>query len=107
MPRLMIAVLHAHPYPDRSRANRALARAVDDLPGVVVRSLYDLYPDFAIDVDAEQRVLAAAEVVVWQHPLFWYTAPALQKLWYEQVLRPAGRTARAATRSAASSACGS
>jgi glutathione-regulated potassium-efflux system ancillary protein KefF len=82
----MIAVLQAHPYPDRSRANRILGRAIDDLPGVAVRSLYDLYPDFAIDVDAEQRVLAAAEVVVWQHPLFWYAAPALLTLWYEQVL---------------------
>ena len=82
----MIAVLQAHPYPDRSRANRLLTRAVDDLPGVVVRSLYDLYPDFAIDVQAEQQVLEAAEVVVWQHPLFWYSAPALLKLWYEQVL---------------------
>jgi len=82
----MIAVLQAHPYPDRSRANRILARAIDDLPGVVVRSLYDLYPDFAIDVDAEQRVLTAADVVVWQHPLYWYAAPALQKLWFEKVL---------------------
>jgi glutathione-regulated potassium-efflux system ancillary protein KefF len=82
----MIVVLLAHPYPDRSRANRTLARAIDALPGVVVRSLYDVYPDFAIDVEAEQRLLAAADVVVWQHPVQWYTAPALQKLWFEKVL---------------------
>jgi glutathione-regulated potassium-efflux system ancillary protein KefF len=82
----MIVVLLAHPYPDRSRANRALARAIEELPGVVVRSLYDLYPDFAIDVETEQRLLASADVVVWQHPLHWYTVPALQKLWFEKVL---------------------
>ena len=50
-------VILAHPYPDRSRANRALVRALDGLPGVAVRSLYDLYPDFAIDVEAEREAL--------------------------------------------------
>ena len=84
----MIAVVQAHPYPDRSRANRILAAAIADLPNVVVRSLYDLYPDYAIDVEAEQRILAAADAIVWQHPVFWYTTPALQKLWFEKVLTP-------------------
>lgn len=82
----MILVLQAHPYPDRSHANRALGRAITGLPGVEIRSLYDLYPDFAIDVEDEQRALAACSVVVWQHPLYWYTAPALLKLWFEKVL---------------------
>jgi glutathione-regulated potassium-efflux system ancillary protein KefF len=82
----MILVVQAHPYPDRSRANRVLARAIDRLEGVEVRSLYDLYPDFSIDVDAEQKALGAARVVVWQHPLYWYSCPALLRLWFEKVL---------------------
>jgi glutathione-regulated potassium-efflux system ancillary protein KefF len=82
----MILALYAHPYPDRSRANRVLVDAIRDVPDVVVRSLYDLYPDFAIDVEEEQRLLGACSVVVWQHPLYWYTAPALLKLWFEKVL---------------------
>ena len=82
----MILVLQAHPYPDRSRANRALGRAIKALPGVEIRSLYDLYPDYAIDVDAEQRALSACSIVVWQHPLYWYSVPALLKLWFEKVL---------------------
>lgn len=84
----MILVIQAHPYPDRSRANRALGRAIADLGGVDIRSLYDLYPDFAIDVEAEQRALARASTLVWQHPIYWYTAPALLKLWFEKVLAP-------------------
>ena len=52
-------VLYAHPYPDRSRANRALVASLDGLADVQVRSLYDLYPDFTIDVAAEQARLAA------------------------------------------------
>lgn len=82
----MILVLLAHPYPDRSRANKALSRAIEDLPGVQIRSLYDLYPDFAIDVESEQRALSACSTVVWQHPIYWYAVPALQKLWFEKVL---------------------
>jgi glutathione-regulated potassium-efflux system ancillary protein KefF len=81
-----IVVVQAHPYPDRSRANRALAEAIDGLPGLDIRILYDLYPDFSIDVAAEQRALEAASIVVWQHPIYWYTAPALLKLWFEKVL---------------------
>jgi glutathione-regulated potassium-efflux system ancillary protein KefF len=82
----MVLVVQAHPYPDRSRANRVLSRAVSGLPNVEVRSLYDLYPDFSIDVPTEQRALLRASTVVWQHPIYWYTAPALLKLWFEKVL---------------------
>jgi glutathione-regulated potassium-efflux system ancillary protein KefF len=85
---MMTLVVLAHPYPDRSRANRALIHALDGLTGVEVRSLYDLYPDFAIDAAAEREALAAASLVVWQHPLFWYSVPALLKLWFEKVLTP-------------------
>lgn len=84
----MILVLQAHPYPDRSRANQALTDAITGLDGVTVRSLYDRYPDFDIDVPAEQAALTGARVVVWQHPLYWYAAPALLKLWFEKVLTP-------------------
>lgn len=84
--RAPILVIYAHPYPDRSVANRVLVKALRGARGVAVRSLYDLYPEFDIDIEAEQEALAAARVVVWHHPLYWYTAPALLKLWFEKVL---------------------
>jgi glutathione-regulated potassium-efflux system ancillary protein KefF len=79
-------LLYAHPYPQRSRANLALLRAVKDLPGVEVRPLYDLYPDFAIDVEAEREALLRARVVIWQHPMYWYGVPPLLKLFFDKVL---------------------
>jgi glutathione-regulated potassium-efflux system ancillary protein KefF len=82
----VIVVIHAHPYPSRSRANAALLRAIADVPGLEVRSLYDLYPDFDIDVEAEQKALEPARLVVLMHPLYWYTAPGLLKHWFDQVL---------------------
>ena len=81
-----VLLIFAHPYPDRSLANRKLLEAVEDLAGLEVRSLYDLYPTFEIDVSAEQASLRAASVVVLQHPLYWYSAPSLLQHWFEKVL---------------------
>lgn len=82
----MILVIYAHPYPQHSRAGKAMLEAVRDLPDLEVRSLYDLYPDFDIDIAAEQAALKRAELVVWLHPVYWYSVPALLKHWFELVL---------------------
>jgi len=82
----LITLLYAHPQPDRSIGGRRLVEAVRDLPGLAVRSLYDLYPDFAIDVVAEREALDSTRLLVWQHPLHWYGVPALLKLWFDDVL---------------------
>lgn len=79
-------VYFAHPYPRKSRAGRRLLQAVEGLPFVTVRSLYALYPDFAIDVDAEQQLLLETDLLVWQSPFYWYGAPAMLSLWFEKVL---------------------
>lgn len=82
----MIVVIHAHPYPHRSRACAALLGAIAGLESVEVRSIYDLYPDFDIDVAAEQAALERAKLVVWLHPLYWYTVPGMMKHWFDVVL---------------------
>jgi glutathione-regulated potassium-efflux system ancillary protein KefF len=82
----VIVVIYAHPYPGRSRANAALLRAVADLPDVQVRSLYELYPDFDIDAQAERNALEGASLVAFMHPIYWYTTPGLLKHWFDQVL---------------------
>jgi glutathione-regulated potassium-efflux system ancillary protein KefF len=82
----MICLLFAHPYPDRSRANRELLAAVSGLDGLELRRLYDLYPDFDIDVEAEQAALVHAHALVFQHPLYWYSVPGLLKHWFDKVL---------------------
>lgn len=81
-----VLILLAHPAWRRSRVNRALAEAVRDLPGVTLHDLYETYPDFAIDIEAEQARLAAHGTLVIQHPLYWYSAPAIVKEWLDLVL---------------------
>ena len=82
----MILIIHAHPYPQRSRVGRALLEAIRDLPNVKIRSLYDRYPDFDIDVIAEQTALTQADLVVWLHPFYWFSVPAMLKHWFDVVL---------------------
>ena len=82
----MILVLYAHPYPHYSRACATLLEAIQGLPDLAVRSLYDLYPDFDIDVAAEQQALERADLVVWMGPLYWYSVPPLLAYWFQKVL---------------------
>jgi glutathione-regulated potassium-efflux system ancillary protein KefF len=81
----MVLVIYAHPNHPRARANRELLHALEGLPGVAVRALYDLYPDFDVDPAAERAAIAAAHTVVLQHPLYWYAMPALAKLYIDAV----------------------
>jgi glutathione-regulated potassium-efflux system ancillary protein KefF len=83
-----ILVIVAHPAMELSRVNRRLLKTAQgvDGPRVVVRDLYRLYPDYLIDVPAEQALLARASLVVWQHPIHWYSMPPLMKLWVDEVL---------------------
>ena len=75
----------AHPALERSRANRALAKTVKAVAGVTFHDLYETYPDFAIDIEAEQEKLVAHDVIAVQFPLYWYSTPALLKEWFDLV----------------------
>jgi putative NADPH-quinone reductase len=75
----------AHPFLERSRASRAVSEAVRDAPGLTFRNLYDLYPYFHIDVDEEQRLMSKHDLIMIQHPLYWYSMPALLKQWLDEV----------------------
>ncbi len=81
-----IYVLAAHPAWRESRVNQPLMQAALSLPRVQLQDVYSSYPDYAIDVAAEQAALAKAQLVVLLHPIQWYSMPALQKLWLDEVL---------------------
>ena len=81
-----ILVLFAHPSIDRSEVNRPLAEATARVRGVTLVDLYGEYPDFQIDVDREQKRLLAHDVIVFMHPLYWYSTPAILKEWQDLVL---------------------
>ena len=81
-----ILLLFAHPALEKSRVHRRLLQRVPALPGLTVNDLYEAYPDFDIDVRREQALLLDHELILMQHPLYWYSVPALLKQWQDLVL---------------------
>jgi len=81
-----VLVLFAHPRPDRSEANARLVEVARAVEGVTVVDLYAEYPTFQIDVDREQARLLEHDVIVFQHPVYWYSSPAIIKEWQDLVL---------------------
>lgn len=81
-----IYLIAAHPNWRESRANRRLRDAAQTIATVQVCDLYERYPDYDIDVAAEQERLARAQLLVLMHPIQWYSMPPLQKLWLDEVL---------------------
>lgn len=82
-----ILIISGHPDLDNSTANRRIIEHVQRaFPQARVRRLDRLYPDGHIDAAAEQAALEAADVIVWQFPFYWYSAPALMRRWLEVVL---------------------
>ena len=85
-----VLLLLAHPDLQHSRVHAALrTRLRRESAGAgarwQLRDLYALYPDFDIDVAAEQAALLPARLVVWLHPMHWYGMPPLLKLWLDEV----------------------
>lgn len=85
-PAKTVLILYVHPAQHRSRVNRVLLDAVSTLDGVTIHDLYETYPDFYIDVGHEQALLRQHDIIVFQHPLYWYSCPALLKEWQDVVL---------------------
>lgn len=81
-----VLVLYAHPESQTSVANQMMIKKIESLDHVTVHDLYAHYPDFFIDVSAEQKLLAEHDVIVFHHPLFMYSCPALLKEWLDRVL---------------------
>ncbi len=81
-----VLVVFAHPSLQVSRVQRALASRAPGIEGVTFHDLYERYPDYDIDVEAEQALLLEHDVIVWQHPFYWYSTPPLLKQWIDLVL---------------------
>ncbi len=79
-------ILVFHPALARSKANAALATAAAALPDIDVVDMQALYPDGVVDADREVTRLLAADRIVLQFPIYWYSTPPLLKAWQDAVL---------------------
>lgn len=81
-----VLIVSGHNDLKNSVANAAIIKELErQLPDAEIRKLDELYPDYRIDVAAEQAALLKADLIVWQFPFYWYTMPALMKKWLDDV----------------------
>ena len=81
-----IMVIYAHPSPKKSKINRHLFETAKNLEHVTAHDLYELYPHMHIDVRVEQAAVRDAQTLVFQFPIYWYSAPSILKEWIDSVL---------------------
>ena len=81
-----VLVIFAHPTLHRSVVNKQMLREIQGMNNVTVNDLYENYPDFNIDIRREQKLLTSHDIIVFQHPFYWYNTPSIIKEWCDLVL---------------------
>ncbi len=81
-----ILILFAHPAYQKSRVNKVLIKGLQDIEGVTFRDLYQVYPEMDIEVKDEQKLVEEHDIIVFHHPFYWYSSPAILKEWQDLVL---------------------
>lgn len=86
-------IINGHPNPEKSISNTTILETVKRQAKIAnydseikIHNLAMLYPDYKIDLHSEQNSLLDAQIIVLQFPFFWYSIPALLKLWIDKVL---------------------
>ena len=82
-----ILVLFAHPAFQKSRINKILIQGIDAMEGITFHDLYQAYPEMDIEVKHEQQLVDEHDIIIFHHPFYWYSAPALLKEWQDLVLQ--------------------
>lgn len=85
----MALIILAHPNMETSFANKTIVEQLQketDLD-VELRNIAKLYPDFNIDISAEQEALLRHQTIVFQYPFYWYSMPAILKHWFDEVFQ--------------------
>ena len=80
--------LFAHPNFSHSIMSKSLLEEVYQHPQFLFRDLYELYPDFHIDVAREQALLEEVDGIIMHFPLRWYSIAPLLKEWIDVVFAP-------------------
>lgn len=83
---MSILLILAHPNIQESRVNKRLLQEAKETPGINIHDLYACSPNDEINIQHEQELLQEHDLILFQHPLYWYSMPFLLKKWQEKVL---------------------
>ncbi|WP_070965670.1 NAD(P)H-dependent oxidoreductase [Vibrio sonorensis] len=81
-----VVVISGHPNLSESWTNKVILNTLEEqIKSIDIRRLDTLYPNYQIDIEAEQKALLEADIVVLQFPFYWYSVPAIMKKWLDDV----------------------
>jgi putative NADPH-quinone reductase len=84
----MALIILAHPHYDSSLANKTIIEELKrDSQHHEIRNIHNLYPDYRIDVQAEQEALLRHKTILLQYPFYWLNLPAILKHWIDEVFQ--------------------
>jgi len=89
LPDRKILVILSHPNFENSIANKTIIEHIKKtIPEskLAVRHLESLYPEYDIDIKAEQAALLNADLLIFQHPFYWYSTPSILKKYLDDVM---------------------
>jgi len=82
----MALIILAHPNFNTSVANKTIIEELQNSNlKLEIRNIHNLYPDYNIDVKAEQDALLRHQTIIFQYPIYWYNMPAILKHWFDLV----------------------
>lgn len=84
----MALIILAHPGFETSFANKTIIEELQkNNLDLEIRNIHRLYPNYQIDVKAEQEALLRHQTIVFQYPFYWLNIPAILKLWIDEVFQ--------------------
>lgn len=79
-------IIVAHPDLENSIVNKRWLEELRKYPDLyTIHELYNLYPDWNIDVIKEQKLIETHKKIVLQFPVYWFSCPPLLKKWLDDV----------------------
>ncbi len=80
-------VILAHPNIEQSLVSKSWINALkENHAEVKIHNIYEAYPDWKIDVEAEQKLVSAYDRIIFQFPVQWLNMTPLMKKWFDDVL---------------------
>lgn len=78
-------VIMAHSNPTDSKINNRIKEILEKEENIIYKDIKTLYGDYKFNIKKEQEDLLNVDKIVFQFPLYWYTAPSILKQWVDDV----------------------
>jgi glutathione-regulated potassium-efflux system ancillary protein KefG len=82
-----ILILFAHSSLASLSEHNDLVADLQNIDGITFFDIYQHYPDMKINVHEQQELLSKHDVIVFHHPLMWFSTPSILKEWQDVVLK--------------------